>query len=88
MLHCLARSTGKPLWAFPTRGKVDSSPVICGDKIVVGSDDGYLYVVSLTTGKALWSYEIGQPIASSPAVVQGKVVIGCEDGTVYAFAGK
>jgi len=61
--------------AFSTRGKVDSSPVICRDKVVVGSDDGWLYVVSLSDGKELWSYEMGQPVSSSPAVVEGKVVI-------------
>src|SRR6185436_17104553 len=37
-LHCVRTDDGKPLWAFPTRGKVDSSPVVAGDKVVVGSD--------------------------------------------------
>ena len=66
------RADGQPVWSFATRGKVDSSPVVCGDKVVVGSDDGRLYVVSLDKGKELWSYEIGQPIESSPAVARGK----------------
>jgi len=87
-LHCLNKDTGKVFWTFPTRGKVDSSPAICGDKVVVGSDDGRLYVVSLSAGKELWSYEIGQPITSSPAVVDGMVVVGCEDGNVYCFGPK
>ena len=71
-----------------TRGKVDSSPVVCGDKIVVGSDDGRLYMVNLANGKEIWNYEIGQPVASSPAVVNGTVVIGSQDGNVYAFGTK
>src|SRR5207249_5194401 len=29
LLHCVKREDGKPLWSFATRGKVDSSPVIC-----------------------------------------------------------
>jgi len=76
------------VWSFATRGKVDSSPAICGDKVVVGSDDGRIYLVSLQTGKELWKYEIGQPISSSPAVADGKIVIGCEDGNVYCFGTK
>src|ERR1051325_3349841 len=87
-LHCVNRADGKPVWTFPTRGKVDSSPVICGDKVVVGSDDGRLYVVSLDKGKELWSYEIGRPIGSSPAVTDGKVVIGSDDGNVYCFGAR
>lgn len=87
-LHGVNRVDGKPIWSFPTRGKVDSSPVVCGDKVVVGSDDGRLYLVSLNDGKELWSYELGQPIDSSPAVADGKIVIGCDDGSVYCFGAK
>jgi outer membrane protein assembly factor BamB len=54
--------------------------------VVVGSDDGRVYMVSLDQGKELWSYEIGQPVESSPAVADGWLVIGCDDGGVYAFA--
>jgi outer membrane protein assembly factor BamB len=82
------REDGSPLWSFPTRGKVDSSPVICGDKVVVGSDDGRIYMVSLEKGTELWSYEIGRPVGSSPAVAEGKVVIGADDGVVYCFGEK
>jgi outer membrane protein assembly factor BamB len=87
-LHCVNRADGKPIWNFPTRGKVDSSPVVCGDKVVFGSDDGRVYLVALADGKELWSYEIGQAIESSPAVAAGKIVIGSEDGTVYCFGPK
>src|SRR5438093_1011533 len=98
-LYCLDAGTGRSNWAFetdtgnviwtlPTRSKVDRSPAICADKVVVGSDDGRLYIVSLKDGKEQWSYAIGQPITSSPAVADGKVVVGCEDGNVYCFGPK
>ena len=53
--------------------------------LVVGSDDGRLYVVGLADGKERWAYEIGEPITSSPAIADGWVVVGSEDGQVYAF---
>ena len=84
-MHCLERATGKQLWEFQTGGKVDSSPVVCGDKIAFGSDDGRLYVLSMENGKELWSYEIGKPLTASPAVANGMIIIGSEDGAVYAF---
>ena len=87
-MHCVKREDGVSIWSFATRGKVDSSPAVCGDKVVVGSDDGRLYLVSLETGKELWKYEIGQPIGSSPAVAEGKVVVGSDDGGVYCFGAK
>jgi outer membrane protein assembly factor BamB len=67
---------------------VDSSPVVCGDKVAVGSDDGRVYLVALADGKELWSYEIGRPVGSSPAVAGGRIVIGAEDGFVYCFGQK
>ena len=66
-------------------GEVDSSPVICGDKIVIGSEDGRLYMLNLSDGKQVWSYDIGQPVMSSPAVANQMVVVGSDDGYVYAF---
>ena len=83
--HCIDRKTGKRIWVFRTRGKVDSSPVIADGKVIVGSDDGNLYVVSLDDGKKLWSYEIGEPVIAAPAIANGKIIIGAEDGRVYAF---
>jgi len=64
---------------------VDSSPVVCGDKALIGSDDGRLYILRLTDGRQLWSYEIGKPITGSPAVANGRVTVGAGDGVVYAF---
>ena len=59
--------------------------MVADGKVIVGSDDGRLYMVSLADGKELWQYEIGQPVQSSPAVVDGHIVIGAEDGSVYCF---
>jgi outer membrane protein assembly factor BamB len=56
--------------------------------VVVGSEDGRLYVVRLSDGKELWSHEIGESISASPAVAAGVVVIGSEDGCVYAFGAR
>ena len=43
------RSSGQMLWTFPTGGEIDSSPVICGDKVVFGSADGRIYLLNLDT---------------------------------------
>ena len=87
-LHCINRVSGKPIWRFSARGRIDSSPVVSEDKVVFGSMDGKLYLVSLDSGREVVSYEIGEPISSTPAVVAGKVIVGCEDGKVYAFKTK
>jgi len=54
-VHCLNKATGEKIWSYKTRGSIDSSPVICGDKVVVGSDDGNLYLINLKDGTLAWS---------------------------------
>lgn len=40
MAHALEAKTGRPLWTFTTRARVDSSPAIAGGRVFVGSNDG------------------------------------------------
>jgi eukaryotic-like serine/threonine-protein kinase len=87
-VHCFDRATGKELWDFTARGKVDSSPAIARDNVIAGSDDGRVYILALQDGKELWSYEIGSPVDGSPAVSDGMFVIGAGDGVLYSFGAK
>jgi outer membrane protein assembly factor BamB len=64
---------------------VDSSPAIAGDRVLVGSGDGRLYVFDLASGKKLWEFEAGSALSASPAVAAGRVVIGAADGRLYCF---
>ncbi len=85
MIHCLARATGKERWTFLTRARVESSPLIAGNRVFVGSNDGYLYELDLVTGKKTWEFNAGSAVSASPAAAQGALVIASEDGVVYCF---
>jgi outer membrane protein assembly factor BamB len=84
-VYALDRATGKEVWNFATDGKVDSSPVVAGSRVYVGSQDGNLYVLELATGKELQRVRLDGPISASPAVSDGFLVIGTERGTVYCL---
>jgi outer membrane protein assembly factor BamB len=81
----VSRADGRLLWSFAAQGDVDSSPVICGDKVLAASSAGRLYLLRVEDGALLWKYEIGAPIVASPAVANGTVVVCADDGRVYAF---
>ena len=81
-------ATGKVLWTFAARGKIDSSPVIVGDRVFVGSTDGHLYAVRPSDGLESWRFESGAPISASPAIVNGALVIGNEDGVIYCLGAR
>ncbi|HET6325665.1 MAG TPA: PQQ-binding-like beta-propeller repeat protein [Planctomycetaceae bacterium] len=89
-LHCLNRATGAEVWNFPTRGHVESSPVVVGERVFFGSGDGNVYAVSLKDGKKVWQFRGGRSITASPAVGEKSLVIGTDgpDGTVYCFGAK
>lgn len=84
-VHCFDLQDGTPRWSFTTRGNVDSSPLIGGQRVLAASADGWLYCLNLADGKEIWSYQVGAALTGSPAFAQGKIIIGAEDGTVYSF---
>ena len=85
VIHAIDAATGKGAWTFPTRARVDSSPVVAAGRVYVGSTDGRLYVLESATGKKLWEFDTGAGITASPAIAAGRVVIGTQDGRLYAF---
>jgi eukaryotic-like serine/threonine-protein kinase len=84
LVHCL-NQTGKAVWTFTTRARVESSPAISGNRVFVGSNDGRFYVLSLTNGAKLWEFNAGAAISASPAIANGRVVVGSQDGRLYCF---
>lgn len=87
-VYALDRKSGKQVWSFATRGKVDGSPVVVGGRAYVGSLDGNLYVLDLDKGTELAHHELGREVAASPAVADGCLVIGTREGAVYCLGRK
>ncbi len=79
---------GGQKWSFATRAKVDSSPVVVGNRIYVGSGDGRLYGLDRATGEKVWEFEAGGHFVASAAVAEGRLVIGNTDTTLYCFGAK
>ena len=86
-VHALKPQTGEPLWTYPTKARVDSSPVIVGNRVILGTAGGVIYALDLNTGKPVWQFVTGSSIVASPCVAGGKLVIGSDDGVLYCFGG-
>jgi glucose dehydrogenase len=76
---------GTLIWAAPTGDKIQSSPAVSGDLVVVGSDDGYIYGLERLTGKRLWRVKTGAAVTSTPAIVGDTVFAASSNGTVMAI---
>jgi outer membrane protein assembly factor BamB len=84
-VRALQPDTGKLVWAFSARGKVDSSPVVLKDRVLFGCDDGRLYVLDAGSGTLVAEYELGAPVVSAPAVVPNAVVVGTLQGELICL---
>ena len=55
-VHCIDLKSSKEKWVFFTNGPVRFPPTIAGDKLYFGSDDGFMYCISMA-GELIWKYQ-------------------------------
>ncbi|MCA9127938.1 MAG: PQQ-binding-like beta-propeller repeat protein [Planctomycetales bacterium] len=88
-LLALEAATGRTLWTFYANGPIRMAPVADQDRVLVCSDDGYLYCLSAASGQLRWKFSAApnnqkalgnQRIVSAWPARGGPVV---RDGTVY-----
>ena len=87
MLHAIDRQSGESRWVFAAGARIDSSPVIAGQRVFFATASGRIHAIDLDSGEVGWSFDTGSSIAASPAVANRRLVIGDLDGTLYCFAG-
>jgi outer membrane protein assembly factor BamB len=87
-VYGLKRDTGEEAWSFLTRGKVDSSPVVVGNRVFVGSMDGKLYELDLAKGTKINEFNLDGAISASPAVGSGRLVIGTQKNLIHCLGAK
>jgi len=79
-LNAVNASDGKKLWAFKTGSEIKSSPVVVGERLLIGSYDQHLYCLSTRNGSVLWKFKTGGPVHSTPGVAGGVAyVAGCDE---------
>lgn len=83
--YSLDRESGKEVWNFLTRDRIESSPVVVGSHFYGASMDGNLYVLSTDKGALVQKIELDSAALGSPAVSNRRLLIGTEKGTIYCF---
>lgn len=84
-LYGLNPTSGELIWEKPVRSRVESSPVLAGDRVIAATTRGRLMLLNAADGETMWEYDVGGGFTGSPAVVDGRLVIGNDDGTLYCF---
>ena len=73
---------------LPAEEKIRSlnPPVVIGDTIYFGSDDGNFYALDVESGYMRWVFKSGAEINSIPYVDASQVYFGGKDGKLYALS--
>lgn len=81
----IARRNGRVRWARRLGSASESSPLIIGERIYLGSQDGTVYAISAVNGRILWRYRAGGPVKAGLAYSRGRLFFGDYGGSVTAL---
>lgn len=78
-LHCLDAETGEVMWVHDTESNIWGSPLVVGDKLYLGNEDGILLVMEAgRKAKVLGQIELDAPIYSSGIVANNTLYVGSQ----------
>jgi eukaryotic-like serine/threonine-protein kinase len=84
-VYAFDATTGRRVWATPTKDTIYSSPAVANGVVYIGSADSNVYALDASSGHVIWTFSTGGVVGSSPAVVDGVVYIGSSDSKMYAL---
>ncbi|MBK8096139.1 MAG: PQQ-binding-like beta-propeller repeat protein [Planctomycetes bacterium] len=90
-VRCFDKVTGTEVWAFQTKGRIESSCLVRDDRVYQGSCDGHMYCLGLQTGELIWQQRLaedpaaGVPIYEPPAIFGDILVQPALSGEIVAF---
>ena len=79
--------TGRERWRFKS-APIESSPLLKGKRLFVGSWDHGVYALNAGTGKRIWRFEADNEVNTSPAYWRGRIYIASDGGTLYSLSAK
>jgi outer membrane protein assembly factor BamB len=79
--------TGRERWRYKTQ-PVESSPLLHGNRLYVGSWDNGVHAINAKNGKRIWRFQADNQVNTSAAWWKGRIFIGSDSGTLYALSAK
>ena len=80
-----AAHDGHSLWKHPLPGRTESSPLVVGNKVIVGCECNTVFALDKKTGKTIWERHVNGAVKAAPAYSDGIVYVGDYSGEMSAI---
>ena len=80
----LSAEDGSEIWRFYTERHIFTPPVVAGDALFFGSNDGLFYALDVPSGEERWRVQVKSRAVTQPQVAGDVVCFGGRDGIVHA----
>lgn len=84
-LYRLNREDGALLWSVRLAQVPNAAPAADEERVIVGTQDGRVYVYNVNTKEVVWYYQTNGPISTPAVLLDDKIVCASQDGKVYIF---
>jgi outer membrane protein assembly factor BamB len=76
---------GHVIWLKDLHAHLESSPLVVGDTLYIGTDTAKLLAIDIADGSVRWSFSAPGAIKSSPSYDDGRIFVADYQGSVYAL---
>jgi outer membrane protein assembly factor BamB len=80
----LSQQTGHVVWSMSVPPGTESSPLVWGQMLYFGDQDGTVYAVEASTGHVQWTYHAAGPVKGGVDYANGNIYFADYDGRAYA----
>ena len=87
-LVAVRRRSGTVRFSKRLGSSSESSPLLIGERVYMGSQNGTVYCMSARDGHVIWTYHAGAPVKSALAWWHGKLYFGDYGGSITALRAK
>jgi outer membrane protein assembly factor BamB len=84
-LWCLDAKTGRVLWATRLGSASESSPLITGGRVYLGTQNGSVYALRASDGRIVWRHQAAGPVKAGLAISQGRLYVGDYSGEMSSL---
>ena len=79
--------TGRERWRFKS-APIESSPLLKGDRLFVGTWDHNVYAINARNGRKIWSFQADDQVNTSAAYWRRRIFIASDGGTLYSLSAR